>query len=146
MQKKKGKISICLLSAKILKSFWDRLASTFSPIWYLNIFVKNRYPCFSVLLTVDSWNGDFGPTKTKTKKRIAYLHKLYSCRPPVQRSDFKGKERYSMRDCGSCNNPAAFAACCYNSFHAVCSAWALMSLVSAILQRCISHPVKWCAV
>lgn len=47
-KKKKNKEKDYRLSP-FCQDFWDRLASTFSPIWYLNIFVKNRYPYFSVL-------------------------------------------------------------------------------------------------
>lgn len=35
-----------------------------------------------------------------------------------------GKERYGVGDWGSCNHPAAFIACCYESFHAAWSVWA----------------------
>lgn len=75
---------------------------------------------------------------------IAYLllSILYSYRPPAQRSGFKWKWKVQYERLGF-----LWRSCCVLllscSFHAICSAWAL---VSAFLQTCISLPVKWCAV
>lgn len=116
---------VCPWHRGFLGNFLQHFKTTFGNDWLplfpqfdTYIFLSKR-EVTALPLTVHSWSGeDFGPTRTTTttKKhlysvtRTAYMHFyiLYSCRPPLQRSHFKGNERYNMRDRSSCNDPAAF--------------------------------------